>query len=618
MVLGALSALLMVGAGCATLRLIGLQRDAVGLGLAAALGIASLAVLTTFAQQAHLPEPLIGAVVLGVCVLGLVPVVRSARSRITSTDRLTLAVLAIALIIPALVLWTTVSVQSGVPDYSYDGPYHVETVEAMRHGALIAGAGWYPTGFHGPVAALLSLFPWIDSATGVVAWAAGLTLVAPLVVFAFATAIWGHVRVGAAAALLLALTSTFPYGPQLYSEWPMAAGLVLVVALWTLCVQYLSKPEARVAAAAGLMAGALLVVHGTEVYTAAIGLVGLGIARWRTLISKRFVADAAVACASASAASLPYVPALMRWTATGGAVAVGSDYYALHQATTLHEPLLETLFWASSTSSGLLIDLPVRLALLGLGAWLALRGRNGRALAALSAVFFGLVALFRFVDVGVVRQVFALTLPWAVDGRLLMTVPILVAPLEGFALVWVGSQLAARARAVTDNRRALARRAVAFGIALGAASVLLSAAKFNLETSHVVTYSADDAAAFAWLRQHAQPGDVLMNDGAADAGIWAPYKADVNIVLPHSRGVVPNGPEDLVRTNLGALDTRRDVASAACALGIKYVYRGEAPSTSEAREFPSLDALRSNPALQEVFSSGDAAVFELKTRLQCA
>jgi hypothetical protein len=79
---------------------------------------------------------------------------------------------------------------------------------------------------------------------------------------------------------------------------------------------------------------------------------------------------------------------------------------------------------------------------------------------------------------------------------------------------------------------------------------------------------------------------------------------------------LPNGPEALVRTNLGSLDARQDVTSAACSLDIKYVYHGEAPSTSEQREFPSLETLRNNPALLEVFSSGDAAVFQ--TRLPCA
>jgi hypothetical protein len=161
----------------------------------------------------------------------------------------------------------------------------------------------------------------------------------------------------------------------------------------------------------------------------------------------------------------------------------------------------------------------------------------------------------------------------------------------------------------------MSRRALVLGVGIGLASVFLVAGKFSRQTDGVVTYSPDDAAAFAWLRHYAQPGDVLMNDGAADAGIWAPYKANVAIVLLHSRTVQPDGPESLVRANLAELDSRADVRDAACQLGVKYVYHGEANSTSEHRQFPDLDELRSNGALEEVFSSGEAAVF--RTRLDC-
>ena len=70
-------------------------------------------------------------------------------------------------------------------------------------------------------------------------------------------------------------------------------------------------------------------------------------------------------------------------------------------------------------------------------------------------------------------------------------------------------------------------------------------ALFRIQTDHLVTYSADDAAAMAWLNQHAQPGEVLLNDGAADAGIWAPYKTPVSIVLLHTQVFVPKTSGDL-------------------------------------------------------------------------
>ena len=122
------------------------------------------------------------------------------------------------------------------------------------------------------------------------------------------------------------------------------------------------------------------------------------------------------------------------------------------------------------------------------------------------------------------------------------------------------------------------------------------------------------SAANTWLREHAQPGEVLLNDGAGDAGIWAPYKAGVSIVLPRTRAVSPDSDEILLRTHVAEIDSDKDVQAAACALQVHYVYRGAA-SSAEARQFPSLEALHGDFALNEVFSSGNAAVF--RTHLDC-
>jgi hypothetical protein len=253
---------------------------------------------------------------------------------------------------------------------------------------------------------------------------------------------------------------------------------------------------------------------------------------------------------------------------------------------------------------------------------MAFRHRTGRVVIALSGVFVGLVAIFRYVDVPSLRTLFALTLPWGVDGRLLMTVPLLAAPLTGAGVVYIADELTCRARGspapgTASNARWLrvARRLLVLGIAFGLASVVLVAAKFSVQTSGVVTYAASDAAAMAWLRQNARPGEVLMNDGAADAGIWAPYKGNVPIVLSRTRAVTPDGPELLVRANVGRLDSRPDARDAACRLGIQYVFRGEGQSPSELRQFPPLAELRASSALEQVFQSGDAALF--RTHLNC-
>jgi hypothetical protein len=396
----------------------------------------------------------------------------------------------------------------------------------------------------------------------------------------------------------------------------MAAGLLLMVGLWTIALEYLANPGPRLAVAGGLIAGALVLTHGTEIYTAVIGLAAFAAARWKVVASGRVVGHLSIAVAAAVLGAAPYVPQLGAWAATGGAVAVGTDYYAVrHGGNLLNDPLQELVFWSSAVSSGLLVDLPFRLALLGIGCWISFHNRIGRVVVALIVLFVMLVAIFRYVDAPSLQALFALTLPWGVDGRLLMTLPVLAAPLAGAGLVGLARTLASRSRESSGWQR-LARRALVLGLTLGVASVFLVAAKFSLQTNGVVTYSANDAAAMAWLREHAQAGDVLVNDGAADAGIWAPFKGNVSIVFPRTRSVAPDGPEVLVRANVGYLDSRSDARAAACRLRVKYVYRGEANSPSEYRQFPPLDRLRGSSALVEVFSSGDAAVF--RTNLSCA
>jgi len=658
--LGIITATLMIGAGFAGLRLVGVSRGPSALGLAPAAGIGLLAVLTTWALRLQVPEPIVGLMILGLGVTGaaLGASELAAGSERWRCHRLELGALSVALITTLVVLGQSVSVQAGVPDYVHDGAFHTEMIDALRRGSPLPGYGWYPSGFHAPAAALLSLVPAVDSASGAVGWAVGLTLLAPLAMFGFTRALWTDTRVAAASALVLALTYNFPYEPHLYSVWPSAAGFLLLLGLGTVAFEYLARPSPRLAILGGLLACGLLLTHGTELYSAAIVLLVIAGARWRTVASPRVAWHVGVAAAAAVVFAAPYVPALAGWAAGGGAVAVGTEYFDVrHGGFALDDPLQEALFWASAFGSGLLFDAPVRLGLLLGGAWLAFRRQHGALLVALASLFVALVAMFRYLDTPLVRQVFALTLPWGVDGRLLMTVPLLATPLSALGLVRTGEVIVEASRGATTDkaktdkqtaaeaaadmstadmstrdwstadklsvkighhrgRRRVARMALLLGVAFAPLSVFLVAQKFVLQTNGIVTYTPDDAAAFAWLRAHAQRGDVLMNDGAADAGIWAAYKTGVSIVLPRSKAVDPRGPESLVRANLSELDTRPEVRQAACRLGIRYVYRGASNSPSEHRHFPSLETLRASAALEELFSSGDAAIF--RPRQNCS
>lgn len=106
---------------------------------------------------------------------------------------------------------------------------------------------------------------------------------------------------------------------------------------------------------------------------------------------------------------------------------------------------------------------------------------------------------------------------------------------------------------------------------------------------------------------------MLVNDGCADAGIWAPCKAGVTILLPRSE-VRPSAELDrraLVLENVARLDRAPDAAVAACAEHVHCLCYGARTSAWDTRRFPPLDELRTSAALEEVFSEGEMVVFRV-------
>jgi len=138
----------------------------------------------------------------------------------------------------------------------------------------------------------------------------------------------------------------------------------------------------------------------------------------------------------------------------------------------------------------------------------------------------------------------------------------------------------------------------------------------TIPTALVVGYTNDDAAAMKWLREHAAPGEMLANDTFVDAGIWAPYKAGLRILVPRIPVDQQDAARSLVFANIAQLERVPQAAAAACALRVGYVYYGAKISEWDVRRFPSLAELRDSAALQEAFTSGTAVVF--RVRLGCA
>jgi uncharacterized protein DUF6541 len=613
MVIGILFALVMLAVGVAVLRIAGQLKGPVALGVAPAVGLATVVVVATW--QALLGAPPVLATALIVC-LALCGTVVAARE--LSTARLVLAhggpilaafgLLAVALLVPIVALGVAFTDVS-VPLSSHDGGYHVEVVQAFRTGSRLQAVGWYPPGFHVAVAAFLQLLPWVDSALGTFGASLGLSLLAPMVTFGLGCAVWRKPLVAATGALLIALTFQFPYYANFWAGWPLTSALIMVLGLWAVAIEYIQRPAISWVLVASVLAAGVLLTHGTEVYTASVGLVVIAVAHARTARWKPIWRHLPIALGIALVLTLPYLPTLFAWAHGGGAVQAASATPAdPSAAVSLGAPPTNDVlfFWIYALSTGIVIDTPVRALLLLGGIWWAFRHRSGRLLVAVALTFFVLDLLFLYTPVSVVHQIFALTYPWGQSYRLDTMVAVTVALLQAAGALVVVEWAMRRAARV---RRWLA----AIGGLVVVGSLCGMIGLFFALASSYNTYSPDDVAAMAWLREHAQPGQVIANDGSTDAGIWAPYKAGVTILKPRASSWAPSDSVAAILDNITRLDTVPEARAAACALGVEYVYHGASGTAWEPRHFPSSEALRQSQALEEVFASGDAVVFRVRT-----
>lgn len=601
-----------VGSGPAQLARL---RAGPALALAPALGLALLAVLTAWTTRLNLPPALSGVLVLALAATG------AATHRYTWRTHTTRAPILVALAasLAPLILLAAALGQVPVPLSSHDGAYHVETIHLLRAG--VPQTTWYPLGLHTTMAALLAVIPFVDTAAGATAFSFGLSALAVLGAGGLAAAVWRSRWIAAFAAVLTALTFHFPYSAHIWSGWPLLSGIILTFGLWAVALWYIRQPTWRLALLGALLAAAIVLTHGTEVYTALIGLAIIAIGYARHIRWLPAIAHLALAVVAALAFTAPYLPTLLGWAAGGGVAASGAtelDRIA-NAATALgsHTGLIGELgAWLHAGIIGAgPVDMLLRAVLLALGIRAIFGQRQGRLTLALSLVFAAISLAFEYLDLPAVRRLQELTFPWGLDYRLIMVPSVLWSLVAAAGLAHL-LQLANAARHRWPHRLGHAnslawRRLLIAAAALAFLSVEMASVVIYRTLEHwrsqMATYSSDDAQAMAWLRDHAPPGSLLVNDGSADAGIWAPYTANLAIVAPRSAaGGRPQETERLLN-NLTKLETLPEL----CDGRVRYLFRGAVGTVYENRHFPPLDQLRASPSLQEVFTSGQAALFRV-------
>jgi hypothetical protein len=615
MAIAPLFALTVVAAGYAALRVLGVAKGALGIGLAPAAGLAVLSIVSTWSVLLGAPPPLPGWFVVLVALVGVSVAVADHRILPAGTtlwrdQRLPLVVLCVAVAVPFIAIGIAFGAAE-VPLSPHDGASHTEAIQAYRLGQR--WIDWYPPGLPALFAAWLPAIPWVDSAQGAVDLGMSLPALAALSVFGLGVAVWRDLHTAAAAALLLGFSYLYPYFPQIWSGWPLAMSLVLVMGLWAVGLEYLHRPSWRWSVLAGLLLGAIVLVHGSEAYTLVVLLPVILVGAGQRVVWRSLWRDVGLAIGVGVACAAVYLPSLLSWASGGGAYAVG-----LQDGGVTAGSLSRNLDPGSNPFTvfglgALGIDLPLRLVLLSIGVIGAFRTGAGRSVVVLALIFTGITSALTFLNgLAVVRQIYAVTFPWGMHYRMFMLVTIAQVLLAGAGGVVFLRWVFAVAARPTGWARRLGRVMRLLVVTWVILMTWATAVFVGYPARLVLGYTADDARAMAWLRSTAAPGSVILNDGYADAGIWAPYKTGLPIVVPRSASA-----DELARASvLIANVTHLDQTPEACAAHVAYVYHGAQASAWDARHFPSLAALRAAPTLEEVFSSGEAVVF--KAVLACA
>lgn len=597
--LGVILAALVVGVGLTVVRALGIDK-----ALAPAAGLASIVVAASWLAALHVPLLLVGVAMIGVAAAG----VRGVRGERLSW---TIGALGIAVAVPTVLLLAAFA-SMDVPVSTHDGAFHVETVDALRHGQLLQS--WYPTGFHVTVATLLSLTSWIDSARGTPEAAQALILLAPLSLYGLGRALNMRPLIAAIGGLVLALTFIYPYDNQLWGGWPLGTSLLLLMGLFAACARWIYRPSLALAILAAALAGAIVLTHGTEIYSAVVGLAVIVLVRWRRLRWRALARHGPVAAAVAGVACAPYALGLMGWVSQGGATAVGAETLESVRTGMTSPGEAWPEYVLSNFGAASLLDFPVRAVFLAVGAGT----RHMRTVLVAWLTFSAIVLGAGLLDVPPMNWLYVVTFPWLVEHRppqvAVIFASLLVA--AGIARAW-GWLLRLRPRLA---RRPHTWRRLAIGGAIVVAFFAEGSAVSVYKTLSLVigdwnSYTLDDRAAMAWLRANATPEHVLANNRAQDAGIWAPFKADVAVLLPRTAAGPSVPMRELVATHITDLPSAPALVAEACQLHVDYVYQGARELPWDPPLWPDRATLEQAHDLEEVFRSGDAAVFRL--RLPC-
>lgn len=555
-------------------------------------------------------------VIASVAVLVVVLRRRRTRPRVGLEHLVLLA----AVVIAYALWWYAIGSPQTVPPYD-DGAnagifvHRIGLLETVAPDQVIAtdlgdgsgGVAYYPLALHLVASFLVALTGLEPGAALHVETATLVAVSLPVGVFALTRRLARpvrHVRPAVAAAAAALASAALPGMPWSHLPWgglALVAGVSLMPGLLVLVPELWPRAALPVGVVLGAALAGVFAAHSSEVVSAVVIGAGL-LVGWCGRRPRRWRRCLAAAAVSAGVSLVLLGPVL---TALGGGLGERSagtpgPAYALHDAvrngwfSMLTAPRL-----ADQWGTRQLYLAWVLTALVVLGAVVARRSRPVLGMTVASVLLAG-VAVWAMVGSELARR---LATPWYANGpRLLatLTVPILV--LAGVGVAWLAGR--------TRTRIALVAivGAVAVLVPAIATCAVLGSRTYNAYS--VVT--SGDRDTYAWLAEHVDPGERVLND-SHDGSMWMyPLQTVAPVFGPKSDLWQTAAWDERWYLLEHAADLGSDVRAqqAARDLGVRYIVVGERVVFGAGRQLDP-GALLDSAALQEVYRSGSARVFEI-------
>jgi len=476
-----------------------------------------------------------------------------------------------------------------------------EVGKALRLFPLGAGsaANFYPVGLHSVIALTIQV-----SGTSINGAMNLVTLVLSIGVFPLSMWMWtrellGNTKMVAAITpiAVLMLSSVFPWSPMSWGGMPAIVGMCIAPAVAVFVADVLNTPTRKGVLLVAIAMVGMFSMHTPEVVLLFVMMAVLLIRRGK--IPYRNVLTCGIQVGFLSVVAL--APVVL--ATAGGASERNLDYQpVLDVATTIGQSLLYSF-------SG--FALPMAAIFVVAGIIQTNRQKNSVVSWAFGAVVLVTALAAAIPENPLIRLI---TKPWYGQVlRLNYNIVYFAVPLIVSAIAWL---LSIRK---TSLLRFVSLGTVATLLLLGLTQVQ-RADKLLLESWYngLVPVNHNSVAAFQWMNKNVGKDEYVLTDyDGIDGSTWMYALSGVRPIM---YGAITDDSRDRWRAqkidvliNIGQLTSRPDLISFLQQLRIRYIYFDERTNVISPKHTFSLDQLKQDAALTNVYTRGNAHVFEVNS-----